>query len=912
MASQTPALQKPSTRWGSFLSSVESRLDTILADEDTAAKNPGKDDGKIKEQPGKRDAMVVPAIGGGSQSRTPSANRAQERLNERLAKALANKNLGKVAADTSATTSKTPSAAVSPVNGSGSPRNSLDIQRQNRPGEGVVQEQSTEALDHSLASENEKPAMNEDDAREQKGLTEVQGLQPTLPTPSIEIDESTEGPEGPRASTDSKSSFSSRPSAELARSVISIGAESPKLNGIANPAVSKSVADYEKILEQIRSDNEAAELRRQEEIHEYLERIDALQAKLQYLTKEAAELAQNAAAEVKSGSLEHKLAKKDEQIALLIEEGQKLSQTELKHMSIIKKLRGKAGEDERAAIEAKKTSEKHQKVAMEERERAKRAEASGKQAVEKVKYLARLEKDLESIRTEKENNDILVRDLQMQLSEATSMAKQAEQKANADALDQERRRAADLTEELSSLRIEKESAEKAHQNQLREMNEKSEREKERARAAQIDRQAELDTLESRLEAYRARAEEASAGQGGDVQTKLLRQIETLQNQYAVASENWQGIEGSLLSRVAALEKERDDIAKREAEVRRKAREMVSLVYYVFLTSTDVLWTTKCRRMEEELERVNARIQDLDHELSSRTTQLSTLQDRFSRAETDVKQARDSLKSEREAWEVQQASRLEEERAKIKEELLRNPSDTLYQHFHTESPVNRTRKSSIAERGSPALSRARNQGITGLGINGHAPDRPLSHRSSDRRAASYSDFPPPARTDSMSTVPQLSVNNGIPETPSIDDSKRDDDGFFDGVATPITPDRATINDLISVSTTGAGPSVQLVERMSAAVRRLESEKASHKDELARIASQRDEAREQVVEMMKEHDEKREREQRLKALEKELGEVNERYLTTLEMLGEKSEKVEELKADVDDLKGMYRELVERTTR
>ena len=82
-------------------------------------------------------------------------------------------------------------------------------------------------------------------------------------------------------------------------------------------------------------------------------------------------------------------------------------------------------------------------------------------------------------------------------------------------------------------------------------------------------------LESRLEKYRARAEEASAGSTGDAQAKLLRQIETLQNQYAVASGNWQGIEASLLARVGSLEKERDEVSRREADVRRKARETVS-------------------------------------------------------------------------------------------------------------------------------------------------------------------------------------------------------------------------------------------------------------------------------------------------------------------------------------------------
>ena len=101
-------------------------------------------------------------------------------------------------------------------------------------------------------------------------------------------------------------------------------------------------------------------------------------------------------------------------------------------------------------------------------------------------------------------------------------------------------------------------------------------------------------------------------------------------------------------------------------------------------------------------------------------------------------------------------------------------------------------------------------------------------------------------------------------------------------------------------------------MSAAVRRLESEKADLKEELNRLATQRDESREQVVELMKEVGEKRAFETRIKALEKEVKSVGERYETTLEMLGERSERVEELMQDVVDLKDMYRELVEKTMR
>jgi chromosome segregation ATPase len=119
-------------------------------------------------------------------------------------------------------------------------------------------------------------------------------------------------------------------------------------------------------------------------------------------------------------------------------------------------------------------------------------------------------------------------------------------------------------------------------------------------------------------------------------------------------------------------------------------------------------------------------------------------------------------------------------------------------------------------------------------------------------------------------------------------------------------------MISVSTVGAGPSVQLVERMSAAIRRLESEKVAAKEELARISRQRDEARAEIVALMREMESSKVAKERVAALEKEVAEVNERYETTLELLGEKSEMVEELKADVEDVKAMYRDLVERTIK
>jgi len=187
------------------------------------------------------------------------------------------------------------------------------------------------------------------------------------------------------------------------------------------------------------------------------------------------------------------------------------------------------------------------------------------------------------------------------------------------------------------------------------------------------------------------------------------------------------------------------------------------------------------------------------------------------------------------------------------------------------------------------------------------ERPASRRSS---TVPGFDANTPPRQQSATSFRGL-TNGSIAETPSVVTSMDADDFFANVPPTPLSVSQHShrgVNDLISTSTVGAGPSVQLVERMSANVRRLESEKADSKDELLRIATQRDEARQQVVSLMTEVEEKRKIEDRLKALEKEHESLSQRHQTTLELLGEKSEQVDELKADIVDVKQMYRQLAD----
>jgi hypothetical protein len=309
---------------------------------------------------------------------------------------------------------------------------------------------------------------------------------------------------------------------------------------------------------------------------------------------------------------------------------------------------------------------------------------------------------------------------------------------------------------------------------------------------------------------------------------------------------------------------------------------------------------KSKQTEEDLEEARGKLRTFQLELNEQKQQLGKLQRRAEEAELALVEARKALDQEKQSWKAEMQQRVDEDRSKWRDDLA------------PQSPF------VIGRAESPAPSSHRNLTADLLGLQNlqtRAPARSLTNdltimegrvsRKSSAQHARSSGQGTPQRQESAQLIP----NGESSELPSIHTADHDD--YFDHVLSP-SPTNQTMQDVLSISTVGAGPSVQLVERMSAAVRRLESEKVSTKEELRRLSGQRDEARAQIVTLMQEVEAKRALDLRLKELEEENKKINARYQTTLEMLGEKSELVEELRADVQDVKDMYRELVERTVK
>jgi TATA element modulatory factor len=302
--------------------------------------------------------------------------------------------------------------------------------------------------------------------------------------------------------------------------------------------------------------------------------------------------------------------------------------------------------------------------------------------------------------------------------------------------------------------------------------------------------------------------------------------------------------------------------------------------------------------------VRSSLSTTQHELEASREQLASLKSSSKATEVALEQTRADLERQR---AVARDFPGEVERRQWVDDIPGPGSRNQSRPDSPLLPVSRTFSSDLIS--MPGPGRSRRPFATPSSI----PDSPGEGPAFVRRLSSQ----PPGRNSAMSTT-----GSGPPPTPyspfepPSETSQVHPHSIMERDDTvdekiPSSP-RNVAQDMISVSTVAAGPSVQLVERMSSAIRRLEAEKVAAKEEMTRVCSQRDEARADMVGLMKQLEEAKSSSIRVQKLEEEVETINSRYQTTLELLGEKSELVEELKADVQDVKAMYRELVERTVK
>ncbi|KAI1755053.1 hypothetical protein F4782DRAFT_431698 [Xylaria castorea] len=840
-----------SSRWGSFLSQavagVEARLDNILAEDDGS-----KPSATPAVAPGTGPAPPTPP----TRSATPSKS-ANDRLQERLARAVASRNAASSARQ-----------SIEVVSTASSPRPSFDTPRP--PPTSTIQAASPRpslSAEDAVAPTSHPPT----DVSGIAPTPTVDGQSPIIPSPRSSLQLDSANPE-----IDDK--------------------QEPVRSNQAQPTTDDTVASslYKERITLLEQTLEEVQVQHQEELHGHIERVDALQTKLQYLAREASEHARTAAINAPSGGIDKKIAEKDDQIAQLMLEGQKLASTEQKHRSIIKKLRAQLVANEKELNEQKLWRQKAEKDLVDLRRRVDESNDLEKATEETRELLSQSKREIDRLKVGYEEKDRSIADLKSQLLEESEKAKSLAARTDDHQREAGQKRVKELEDTVATLEVEKGLAVDRAKLQIAEAREKAERASERARVMELELKGEMQVLESKLEALRARAEEASSGAVGDAQVKLLRQIETLQTQYSVASENWQGMEASLEARAANLEKERDEALRRESEMRRKAREAAS----------------RAKHQEEELEEMQRQLPTVQRDLKSYQSELDTLKKRAEQAEAALADTKAELAKYQASLRSDKGERTDHDRRNWLDDV---PMAPFRDRGRPESPLLTAPQRTFSGDNFLGLQNYPNRFRKTSAPSSNGEPSPSDRPSVARRPS----VQPPVRSPLFPSLPSFptattpSVASGFDFVASTPMQATDRDDVLDGLERSASPQNV-LQDMVSVSTMTAGPSVQIVERMSAAIRRLESEKIAAKEDLARLSGQRDEARAEIVALIQELETSKSATKRVANLEREVDEINERYQTTLEMLGEKSELVEELRADVQDVKAMYRDLVERTIK
>jgi chromosome segregation ATPase len=236
----------------------------------------------------------------------------------------------------------------------------------------------------------------------------------------------------------------------------------------------------------------------QEELHAHLERIDALQAKLDYMAKQASAAARDAVSAAEGGSLEQKLAEQEERNALLLEEGNKLSRNEIKQRGAIMKLRQRVQEDEKSSAELKRKLVTSEEERSDLRDRLRIVEEREKAAQTRLKGLSKLEVELDTVKRERDDANRNVLNLKRQLAEAEQRTEDAKKQAQTEKVEEQKRALADLNDDLANARLEKRLVEDRAKAEAKQLKEDAAHQQEKSRLAEVELRSEIQVCYAML------------------------------------------------------------------------------------------------------------------------------------------------------------------------------------------------------------------------------------------------------------------------------------------------------------------------------------------------------------------------------------------------------------------------------
>ncbi|XP_044496538.1 golgin candidate 5-like isoform X2 [Mangifera indica] len=355
---------------------------------------------------------------------------------------------------------------------------------------------------------------------------------------------------------------------------------------------------------------------------------------------------------------------------------------------------------------------------------------------------------------------------------------------------------------------------------------------------------DIEDLQKRYQASERRCEELIT-QVPESTRPLLRQIEAIQDTTARRAEAWAAVERSLNSRL------------QEAEAKAAAAE------------------ERERSVNERLSQTLSRINVLEAQISclrAEQTQLNKSLEKERQRAAENRQEYLAVKEEADT-QAGRANQLEEQIKELRRRHKQELQDALMHRELLQQEIDREKAARLdLERRASVLSTA-------------VPDQtPLSRHNSAIENGSLS-----RKLSSASSLGSMEESHFLQA--SLDSS--------DSLSEKRNPIEATISPYFMKSMT---PSA-----FESSLRQKEGELASYMSRLASMEKIRDSLAEELVKMTGQCEKLRAEAAMLPGIRAELDALRRRHAAALELMGERDEELEELRADIVDLKEMYREQV-----
>lgn len=559
------------------------------------------------------------------------------------------------------------------------------------------------------------------------------------------------------------------------------------------------------------------------------------------------------------------LEEKDEQIRGLLAEGEVLSKKELKNLTSIKTLRMKNIEAEKIQMDTQKKLDKVISDHTDAQAKVTKLTEENKHLNESVrslheinqrqnKQMTKTEAELVHLKDEKANLQLSLDRARQALEEARKASAELSNQAHAAALEREVKMNESLNNEIEALKAQHTAIESSLRQDIQELRVSLSNREELAGEREDQLMMEVRSLQSQLEQNGNDSYELQEALD-EARRPLLRQIEALQNQQSIANRNWERIEKSLTSRVTEAE---EDVVK--AQEREKAAR------------------DKMDELKSQTTGLESRIETLRMTETQLRSETSTCRRISKEKEDEARQAQAELTRERVVRE--RAIEEAKEDAERKLRLQQAEMDKLKQQIQ---------RLQQQRQGFPDDN---SEGLSVSGIVGR------SSTSSPMLSA------PP--------MPKSAIAQGAGSNFDSITSPTSQDGFAPMMlrsSSAQTMSGAGVSSSVGLMNFGGNASGQAVaiERLNTMVRQLEGQVTFLNEQVRTANKNKDELSDELVRVTMELEEMQSHASRASGIDQELSLLQQRHKAALEMLGEKTEEVQELRADLHDVKEAYRDQI-----